>query len=82
MMEFGVPHQAQKITFPTSPVEHPRNIHPGCRPSDAMDRILLERLGIGWKDSVSEANEKRMKDAILRGTRTARSQKTIAEVPM
>jgi len=28
-----------------------------------MDRILLERLGIGWKDSVSEANEKRMKDA-------------------
>lgn len=27
-----------------------------------MDRILLERLGIGWKDSVSEANEKRMKE--------------------
>ena len=28
----------------------------------AMERILLERLGIGWNDSVAEANEKRMKD--------------------
>lgn len=28
-----------------------------------MDRILLERLGIGWNDSVAEANEKRMKDS-------------------
>jgi len=27
-----------------------------------MERILLERLGIGWNDSVAEANEKRMKE--------------------
>lgn len=33
-----------------------------------MDRILLERLGIGWNDTVAEANEKRMKDELRLGT--------------
>ena len=42
----------------------------------AMERILLERLGIGWNDSVAEANEKRMKDRKVRKTKPPKKELT------
>ena len=45
-----------------TPRHAPKNIPFEHRFVASMDRILLERLGIGWRDSVAEANEKRMKD--------------------